>query len=86
MRQLEDGLAYIEAQGADIVAEELLVALSGASTKSMQLLVTWRCPIAAGVDVCDVAPREMDGGVDSNMQWRLQLLAPPPPKCQSGGL
>ena len=34
--------------------------LSGASTKSMQLLVTWRCPIAAGVDVCDVAHREMD--------------------------
>ena len=27
-RQLEDGLAYIEAQGADNVAEELLVALA----------------------------------------------------------
>jgi hypothetical protein len=27
-RQLEDGLAYVEAQGADNVAEELLVALA----------------------------------------------------------
>jgi hypothetical protein len=33
------------------------VELSGASTKSMQLSVTWRCPIDGGADVCDVYPR-----------------------------
>jgi hypothetical protein len=31
--------------------------LGGASTKSMQLSVTLRCPIDDGADVCDVGPR-----------------------------
>jgi hypothetical protein len=46
-RQLEDGLAYVEARGADNVAEELLVALA-ALDKAI-----WRitCPVhSLGVD------------------------------------
>jgi len=60
--------------------------LSGASTKSMQLSVTWRCPIDGGADVCDVGPKQMDDDVCSNKPWQFQLLAQLPPKFQSGDL
>jgi hypothetical protein len=36
------------------------VTLSGASAKSMRLSAAWRFPTDDGVDVCDVAPRQMD--------------------------
>jgi hypothetical protein len=51
--------------------------LSDASGKSMQLSATWRCPIDDGVDVCDVAPKQMDDDVCSNAMagTRLPLLA-----------
>src|SRR5262249_48332172 len=53
--------------------------------KSMQLSVTWRCPIDDGADVCDVGPRYMDDDAYSNKPWQLRLLAQLPPRFQSGG-
>jgi hypothetical protein len=48
-RQLDDGLAYVEARGADNVAEELLVALAAMDTAIMKFQADW----PSGVEASD---------------------------------
>jgi hypothetical protein len=46
-RQLDDGLAYVEARGADNVVEELLVALAAMDTAIIKFQADW----PSGVEV-----------------------------------
>jgi hypothetical protein len=46
-RRLEDGRAYVEAQGAENVAEELLVALAALESAVMKIQADWPSGIEA---------------------------------------